>query len=108
MLLQCTDLLPDQRSGVVRANPDQPHPAIGKFQNLECAGIVDQLFDMLGNQLFRAQPHIDGRSFWPEQLGCIDVFGCPNSSNFGGGTEYRLCDLTSHHVDLIAACQRDD
>ena len=92
----------------MRPDPDQPHPAIGKFQNLERTGIVDQVLDIFGDQLFRAEPHIHRRSFRSEQFGRIEVFGRSNSSNLCVDVELRIRDLTSDHVDLVAVCQRDD
>lgn len=92
----------------MRPDPDQPHPAIGKFQNLERTGIVDQVLDIFGDQLFRAERHIHGYSVRSKQLGHIEVFGRSNSSNLCIDAELRMRDLTSHHIDLVAVCQRDD
>ena len=92
----------------MRPDTYQPYPSVGEFEDLERTGIMDQVLDILGDQLFRAEPHIHRRSFRSEQFGRIEVFGRSNSSNLCIDAELRIRDLTSHHVDLVAVCQRDD
>ena len=102
MLAYFLQLLADDRSVVISLHRHQLHSAVGKIQYLERAGVGNQLLDILGYQLLRADDHIDRNVLTAEQLFLVgQVLGRAHPGDFGGGVEQGMGHLAGHHIDLV-------
>ena len=59
MLLEGLELLADEQPSGLRLGGHQLDPAFREVQHLQRARVLDQPRDVLGDQLFRADQHID-------------------------------------------------
>ena len=59
--------MPDQWPSVVGMYGHQLHPALGKIEHLEGAGILDQTLNVISYQLLRTDQHIDRQGFLCKQ-----------------------------------------
>ncbi len=107
VLAQGLQRLTHQRAALQGADADQPHAAVGEIQDLERAGIADQTGDVLGDQLFGADPDIDGDAAFAEQPLLIRVIRRSNARDLLRGAIERPGDLACQHVDFVAVGQRD-
>ncbi len=65
---QFADRLADQRPAVERAHRHQAHAAVGEFEHLQRLGELDQLDDVVGEHLLRADGEIHREVLAPEHL----------------------------------------
>ena len=57
---QLLELLADERAAAQRLDADQAHAAVGEVEHLQRARILDQPHDVIGDELLRADRHVDG------------------------------------------------
>ena len=96
----------DQRAVIKRAHRNQLCPATGEIQHLQCAGVIDQALDIVGNQLLGADQDIDRQGFLCKQSCMSQVLQGAHPGNLGGGMKQRVGDLTRDHIGLVAAGNR--
>ncbi len=108
VLLERFELLSDQQTAGVGLGRNQLHAAVGKIQYLQCTGVFDQPGDVLGDQLFRADQHVDRGMLPGKKLRIVGVGGRANPRHPGRGVEQRVGHLAGDHVDLIRVGHRDD
>src|SRR6202789_482415 len=108
VLPQSAQCLAYQGTALQGANADQAHPAVGEIQHLQGAGIADQARDVLGDQLFGADPYVHRDGILAEQLVPLCEVGGSHARDFLRGAVERPRDVTGQHVDLIAVGQSDE
>ena len=108
MLSQRGNLLANQQPVLVDAHANQAHAAVCKFQHLQRARVEDELFDIVADELLRADAHVNRQRILNEQLFLVHVFSRTNACNFRRGMKKRVRDLAGHHVGFIGVGQRDD
>ncbi len=105
------ELLSDQRAAAQRARADEPHTSVREIEDLQRAGMLNQLRDMLGDQLFGTDRHIDCECACVagKQLPVAGVVGGTNARDASGiFAEQRVHDLAGDHVHFIAVRQRNE
>ena len=80
----------------------------GEIQHLQSAGIADQPLDVFGDELLRADEHIDRDRFFAEELRAARVFGGADARDLGRRAKQRVGHFAGHHVHFVAARERDD
>ena len=108
VFFQRRNLLANQQAVTIGTCADQSYPPAGKFQYLHRARIQNELFDILADQLLRADAHIDRDCILFEQLPGAHVFSRPDARDLGRCVIQGIRDLTGNHVGLIHIGQRDD
>ncbi len=108
VLVQCPQLVPDQRPAVISLDRDEPDASAGEIEHLQGARILDQTQDVLGDQCLGADRKIDRQGVGAEQLGLIEEALRPHAGDLGGRMEEGVGDLTGDHVGLVAVGDRND
>ena len=99
---------PTSKSVAVGFDANEAYAAVGKFENLRRARVVNQLFDEGADELLRTDAHIDGNRILFEQLVCVHVLGRANARNLGWRTELRVRNLAGDHVGFVGVGECDD
>ena len=105
---QCLQTMPDKRAAGVSLGGHQLSPAIGKVQHLQCARVFNQTGNMLSDQGFGADQHVNRTMFALEQLRVLDIFRRTNAGNSCGRVVQSVRNLAGCHIDFITAGQRND
>ena len=108
VLAQGAQRLAHQGTALQGTNAHQTHPAVGEIQHLQGAGIADQPRDILGDQLFGADPDVDRDGILSEQLVPLGVVGGTHARDFLRSAVQRPRDMAGQHVDLVAVGQCDE
>ncbi len=107
-LLERHQLTSHDRSVVIGPGGHQLGAAVGKIEDLQRAGVFDQSLEVIGDQLFGTDQHIDRRVLTSEQLWMVQIIGRADTRDLGRRTEQRIGDLTGHHVGFIGIGQGDE
>ncbi len=108
VFFQCCDALAHKQPAPFGAHADQAYPAVGKVQHLRGARVENQLFDVLADKLFRADPHVDRYGVLGKQVPGVHVLCRTDAGDLGRRMEQGIGDLARHHVGLIGVGQGDD
>ena len=108
MLAQFLDRPADQRAAVIGAHRDQLHEAVGEIEHLQGGGVVDELEDVIGNDLFRADDDIDRQHVLAEYLRVRQVVGGADAGDLGGRVEQRVGNGTGDDVGFVAVGDGQD
>ena len=101
-MTQYGELLAHQAPALVRARGHELGSSVGKIKNLQRARILDEAGDVLSNQLFGADQHVDRRVFTGEQNLVVGVFRRPHPGDAGGRVVDGVRNLACDHVHFIA------
>ena len=109
MIFERAHLLAYQQSTAQRAQTHQTHFAIGKVDYLQGAGVVDQPFDVFGDQLLGVDPSVDRNGPFGEQLVARGVLAGTDPRDARRRTIERVRDLAGDHVHFVTAgqCHQD-
>ena len=108
MLAQRRQRLPDQQAALDRPHADQPHVAVGEVDDLQRAGVLDQLLDVVGDQLLGADPGVDREAdVLREQVRAGGIGRAADAGDLGRSLEQGPGHVARDHVDLVAVGQRD-
>ncbi len=108
MLRQLAQAMADQQAAAHGAHTDQAHLAGGEVEHLQRAGMADEPLDVFGDQLLRADEHIDRDRLLAEELRPLGVLGGADAGDLGRRPEQCERHLAGHHVDFVAVGQGDD
>lgn len=101
VFLQYAQLLVDEGSAVEGLDRHELHAIVGEVEHLQRSGVVDQAFDVFGDDLLRANQHVDGHVLPAEESRARVVSRRADASDLGGGFEQGITDLAGHHVHLV-------
>jgi len=108
MLAQRAQLLTHEQAAAQCTDADQAHLAVGKIEDLQRARVMDQLFDVFGDQLLGADPHVDCEPALGEEAVTLEVVAGADAGDLGRRAIQRERDLAGEHVDFIARSERHD
>ena len=64
--------------------------------------MLDQPFNIIGNQLFRADEYIHRQGFLRKQASMVQIFNRTYAGNLGWCMKQGVGHLAGHHIDLVA------
>ena len=106
---ECLELLTYQQPFLVGAYRDQANLAIGEVEHLQGAGVMNQLFDVLGNELFGTDDDVDRQRFMSKEfLRGGGVFCGADPRNLDMRVKKRVRHLAGDHVCFVAVGERND
>ena len=108
MRAQRRKLMTDQRTAVERADRDEADLPVGELKNLKGARELEQLHDVVGNDLFRADRAVDREILAGEYLGMRQVVGRANACDLVRDVEHGRRELAGNHVGFVALGYRED
>ena len=96
------------RAAMIGSHCYQLYAAIGKIQYLKGARVGNQLSNVLGDQLFGTNNHINRNMVASEQLFLVsEVIRGTHPRYLGGRVEQGVCYLAGHHVDFVGVGHRN-
>ena len=78
---QGNDSLADKRPIMVGAHRRELYTAFGEVENLQSARVLQQLFDLIGNNLLRIDQHVDRHVILSKEVRTGQIRRCAYSSN---------------------------
>ena len=104
---EAADRSTDRRASGGRADLHQNRPPAGELADLDRRRVLDQQPDVAGDELFRADHHVDRYPALLEQRRIGEVIGRPDARDQRRHPEQRVGDLAGEHVGLVAVGRRE-
>ena len=96
-----------QWPAVKRAHRREADLAVGKLQHLQRFGELQQLDDVIGEQLFRADRHIHREIFRRKNFRMRQIIGRADARDLGRAIEHGRGELARHHIGFITLRYRE-
>src|ERR1017187_2101941 len=107
VLADVLQLVTHQRSALEGAHCHQAHASVGELQYLQRLGKLDQLDQVFGDQLLRANGVVHGKTVWRKQLLVGQVLRGAHARDAGGNVVLVRRDLAGHQIGFVALRYRD-
>ena len=102
VLAQVLERVADERPALEGAHRHQADQAVGELEHLQRLGKLDQLDDVFGDDLFRADRKVDSEVRFVEELGMLDIVGRAHARDACGQVEEGLGNAAGAQVGLVA------
>ena len=99
--------MPHQRAAVKCAHRREADLAVGELQHLQRFWKLQQLGDVVGDQLFRADRHVHGEIFARKDFRVGQIIRRADARDLGRRVEQGRGELARHHIGFVALRDRE-